>query len=543
MSSKVRFLLLAAGLAFLLPGCNRKNEPAAPVVLKMQNFSIDAQSVFHQSRYITDALALDPRDPDGMLMLSFSTDPSYVQYKYPALGLDNPAPNRDATTETVPAGTDRVAFHLEFPMTVGHTLPAAILDVQSVVMSGEVLLDLTLSPDFPFSEADVEEATITLPSWLQEEYPIVLEGHRMEWPFSRTIYPGQVNRYSFYCSNVYPLGADDGILEPEHRLVMDATISIDGILSVNEKNRKDPGEASSPWSATFLSAFTADNCRIWRATGHMDLSREMEDHTLVFSEKPSFLQDIGTVLDLDDVYGELTVRNESTIPVSISGSLFGDEREYRFSCPPVQTTEYGEAFHGLLSEKGGRAAESMGDWYQDIQVQGLSGLVDGDPVSFAVKNVRISNDPETPYLFSFDEYNTVSLQASVYSPFLVGKNLQVRHLVELEMLNIWDPVERISGSYTVENTLPFDYEIRPVFFDWMDELPISVAPARIPAGSRETPRVETVSFDWSVGAKASRMILELKGHTADGRQGEALYMDQHVSVRDLTLEVVTAPKN
>jgi len=95
MSSKVRFLLLAAGLAFLLPGCNRKNEPAAPVVLKMQNFSIDAQSVFHQSRYITDALALDPRDPDGMLMLSFSTDPSYVQYKYPALGLDNPAPNRD----------------------------------------------------------------------------------------------------------------------------------------------------------------------------------------------------------------------------------------------------------------------------------------------------------------------------------------------------------------------------------------------------------------------------------------------------------------
>ena len=541
--NKARFLPLAAGLAFLLPGCNPKDDSPKSVLIPSQGFSVEAQSAFHQSRYYTDALALDPREPDGMLMVSFSTDPSYVQYKYPALGLDNPTPYLSARTETAPAETDRIGFHLEFPMTVGQTLPAEIRDVQSVVMSGEVLLDLTLSPDFPFTEADVEEATITLPSWLQEEYPIVLEGHRMAWPFSKTIHPGQVNRYAFYCSNVYPLGAGDGILEPEHRLFLDATISIDGILSVNEKNRKDRGEASSPWSATFLSTFTAGICRIWRVTGHLDLSRKMEDRTLVFSELPSFLQDSETVLDLEDVHGELTIRNESTIPVSISGTLFGDDRAYRFNCPPVPTTEYGEAFHGLLSEKGGRVTESMGTWYQDIQVPGLSGLIDGDPVSFAVKDVRISNDPETPYLFAFDEYNTISLQASVYTPFLVGKDFQVRHLQELKMLTNWDTVERMSGTYTVENTLPFDYEIRPIFLDWMDELPISVAPARIPAGSRESPRVQTVSFDWPVGAKASRVILELKGHTADGRQGEPLYMDQHVTVKDLSLELQFAPKN
>lgn len=145
----------------------------------------------------------------------------------------------------------------------------------------------------------------------------------------------------------------------------------------------------------------------------------------------------------------------------------------------MQTTEYGEAFHGLLSEKGGRAGEDLGTWYQDIQIPGFSGLIDRNPVSFAIKDVRITNDLDTPYLFAFDEYNTISLQASVYSPFLIGRDLQVRHLMELELLTSWDPVERIRGTYTVENTLPFDYEIRPVLYDWKDvTLEIQFAPKR-----------------------------------------------------------------
>ena len=535
---KARLFPLATGFACLILGCNPKDEPKEPVVLNPAGATIEAESAFHQAGYITDALALTPREPDGMLMFSFGTDPSYVSYKYPSKGFDNPTPHLSATTETVPAGTTRTAFHLEFPMTVEQALPEGILDVQSFRMSGNVTFSFTLSPSFPYTEAYVQQATITLPAWVRDvAYPMYMDGRQMEWPFPKTIHPGEVNMYSVYCSDAYDLEEGDGLCEPGHRLVLDATISIDGILCVDENNRKDPQEASSPWSATLLSYLSAEFCRIWSITGHLDLSTEMEGHTLVFSEIPAFLHDNGTNLDLDDVYGELTIRNESSVPVSISGVILGDDREYRFSCPPIQTTDYGEAFHGLLSEKGGRVKDGMEAGYYDIPVQGLSGLIDQDPASFAVKDIRIANDPDTAYEFFFDENNQISFQAQVYSPLLVGKDFQARHLMELFLLNTWDPIERISGTFSVENTLPFDYEIRPACFQGKDELPISFTPVRIPAGNRESPHVETVSFDWPVGTQITKLFFELKGRTANGRQGEALYMDQRISVKDITLEV------
>ena len=537
-----RFSLLAIGFASLLLGCNPKDEPQEPVVLTLDGTTIDAETAFYQPSLITNALGLEPRNPDGMLMLSFGTDPSYIQYEYPSKGLDNPTPYLSAATGTVPAGTASTDFHLEFPMTVGQALPEAVLDVQSARISGAVTFSLTLDPDFPYTEARIDHAVITLPSWVQEEYASNLDGQRLEWPFSETIHPGEVNEFTIYCSVHYTPEEGEGLREPGHRLVLDASMTLDGTLSVDESRRKNPKEAPAPWSATFLSWFSTEICPVRSVTGRMDLSGKMGDRSLTFSEIPPFLGDAETVLDLDDLHGELIVLNDAPAPMAISGVLRGDDREYPFSYASLPATDE-ETFRLLLSEKGGRTREGGEAGHYDIPVKGLSGLVDSDPVSFAIKDVRIANDPDTPCELFFDRKYTTLVQASFSSPLMIGKDFRVRHFVDLELLNTWDPVVRIDGTYTVENTLPFDYEIRPVFYEWKDVLPITAEPVRIPAGSRESPSVQTVSFDWAVDAHITDLALELKGHTASGREGEVLYKDQHVAVRNIKLEVQYGTKN
>ena len=542
---KAHYSILIIGLAFLASGCNHKEEPKKPTVMTPAGTTFEAKSIFHQNRYYTDALGLSPREPDGVLAFTFETDPSFVHYKYPAQGLDNPTPNLHATTGT--SGSSSIDFHLEFPMTVGQSLPDVILDIQTIVMSGGVQFNLTLDPDFPFTEAYVEQAVITLPSWIEEENLPVLNNHRMDWPFSKTIRPGEVNTYSFYCSNSYAPETGDGIRETDHYLVLDATISIDGILSVDKKKRKDPQTASDPWSATFYYSFSAELSSISKVIGHLDLSRSLADQTLFFSETPAFLRRYGTVLDLDDIHGKLSIWNKTQVPVSISGTLMGDDREYPFSMSSVRSIDFydflGEDkwYYGLLSEKGGRVTKEMEADYQDVVVEGLSGLIDSDPVSFAIKDVRITNDTETPYTFIFGNDNKVTVQASIQSPLRVGKDFQVVSYADL-MMSTTQKVVRLIGSYTVENSLPFDYEIRPVFFNWEEQLPISFEPVRIPAGSRESPYVQTITFDWPVDVQYADLALELKGQTAEGRQGEDLYKDQHIAVKDILLEVYYAKK-
>ena len=225
----------------------------------------------------------------------------------------------------------------------------------------------------------------------------------------------------------------------------------------------------------------------------------------------------------------------------------GDDREYPFSMSSVRSIDFydflGEDkwYYGLLSEKGGRVTKEMEADYQDVVVEGLSGLIDSDPVSFAIKDVRITNDTETPYTFIFGNDNNVIVQASIQSPLRVGKDFQVVSYADL-MMSTTQKVVRLIGSYTVENSLPFDYEIRPVFFNWEEQLPISFEPVRIPAGSRESPYVQTITFDWPVDVQYADLALELKGQTAEGRQGEDLYKDQHIAVKDILLEVYYAKK-
>ena len=538
-----RSLILTVSLVILASGCSRTDPipdplPPEPVTMHPDDRSFQAEKLFYQSKYISDALALEP-DGAGILSFSFATPYTSVSYKYPSLGLDNPTPYLYATSETVPAGTDRISFHLEFPMTAEQTMPDEILDVLSVSMSGQVAFTFTLDPDFPFTKATVEQATITLPAWVQEMYPMRIENHKMQWPFYKTIHPGEVNVQVIYCDIAYDLQEDEGIREPGHRLVLDSTISIDGTLSVDESDRRFPEE--SPWSVILYSNWVTKYCSLGGITARMDLSREMEGKTLTFSRIPDFLKESGTVLDLDDLYGEIRVQNYSPAPISISGAIKGDDREYRFgerfSLPPFWAANGNGGFLGFLSEKGGRSKEWT-DRYQDIPVSGFSGLIDKDPVSFALKDLRIENDTETPYRFVFDSDNRISIQAAVSSPLLIGKDFQVVHRMDIARLSETDQVTRIAGTMTVENTFPFDYEIRPVLYDpGIKVISVAAEPLRIPAGSREMPRADTFSFDWTVDAPVRYVTLELTGRTAENRQGETLHKDQHLAVKDITVEI------
>lgn len=533
---KAKYTLLIGGLV-LLAGCKQKDEPA-PTPMAVHDCYFSAKDAFHQYRLITGALGLEPRDPDGELAFSFETDPSYVSINYPAPMLECPAPTLYATTDPVPAGSTRIPFHLEFPMTVGQTLPDEILEVASVTVGGSFDFSLTLDPDFPFSKAVVEEAVFTLPAWVEENVPVFVTGHQMQWPYPpETIRPGQVNTFSVWCSNIYDLKEGDGIHEPGHRLDLDATITLDGILSVDENDRKNPQEAASPWSLTFLSRLD-ERCQIWRATGRMDFSRKLADRTLTFTEIPAFLQDAETVLDLDDLYAEVRVQNRSSLPFSVSGAFQGDDRTYAFSLPAVGSEE---TLRALVSEKGGRTGGNTDDRICDIPVSGFSGLIDKDPVSFALKDVRIANDTDRPCRFVFDWDHEVIVQAEVSSPLLIGKDFRVNLPEEVSLLvTAREKITRLTGSFSVENTLPFDFEVRPVFLDLMHQdlsIPVSGQPMRFSAGRYNAPQTAQFTFDWAVDAPVRYVVFEFIGTTGKGRQGETLRADQHLAVQDMTVTI------
>lgn len=534
MKANITFLFL--GLA-LVVGCNPKEEPA-PTPMVVHDCYFSAKDAFHQYRLITGALGLEPRDPDGVLAFSFETDLSFVSFNYPAPTLECPTPTLHATTDPVPAGASRIPFHLEFPMTVGQTLPEEFLDVESVVIGGSYDFSLTLDPDFPFSKAVVEEAVFTLPAWVEENVPVFVIDHRMEWPYPpETIRPGQVNTFSVWCSNVYALKEGEGIHEPGHRLDLDGTIIIDGILSVDENDRTNPQEASSPWSITFLSRLD-QRCRIWRATGRMDFSRKLADRTLTFTEIPGFLHDGETVLDLDDLYGEVRVENRSSLPFSVSGTFQGDERKFPFSLPTVEPEE---TLRALVSEKGGRTAGNTDDRLCDIPVSGFSGLIDENPVSFAMKDVRIENDTDKPCRFVFDWDHEVIVKGEISSPLMIGKDFRVRLPLEVNLLvTAREKISRLAGSFSVENTFPFDFEVRPVFQDLMHQdlsVPVSGEPIRFSAGGAGSPRTDRFTFDWTVDAPVRYLVLEFIGTTGKGRQGETLHKDQRLEVKDFNLEI------
>ena len=542
---------LPAGLLLLGIACGREEPvppdppaPAEPVAtLTRPNETYQAKDLFYQTSFVSNSLALEPRSSDGMLMFSFSTSYSNTSFRHPAPILKNAVSSLAVSTGTVPAGTDRTAFHMELPMSIGASLPEEILDVESVTLSGVHILAFTLDPDFPFTKARIQEATITLPAWVEETYPFYIVDHKAPWRFGETVYPGQVNTWDIYSTVEHTLEAGEGIQGPDHRLVLDGTVIVDGILVVDENDRKNRDEAGSPWEGTFLFLWNPEAVEIRRLTGRVDLSREMEDCTLTFSRVPSFLNATGTVLDLEDLYGTVKVQNSSPAPVSVSGIIQSDEREYpfgeRFGTAPLVAPREKEPYRGLLSEKGGRVPAGSENRYCDIPISGFSGAIDSNPVSFNVKDLRIQNDTDTPYQVEFDEDSWVSIQALISSPLLIGKDFQVVHSIPFtDVPASVSKLSRIKGSCTVENSFPFDYEIRPFFYDadWK-EVPISTDPIRVAAGSQGSPTVASLTFDWKVESATARfMDLQLTGRTASGRQGEALYQDQYLALKDMIVE-------
>ena len=508
---KARFLLLSIGLVFLAVSCKR-DDNLVTVVYQRDDATFDARDIFPEEIQLTNSIWLDNRDSDGAILLKTDLPYSVVSYSlYPGKRSVKPSSAVSASMEIIPSGSSSIAFHLEFPRTIEWDLPEEILDIQAIrLISGILNCSLALGPDFPYKEAQLEQVSVTFPAWVRQT-----SGKQFDWNESGQsgmVFPeAEVLMWDDF-DGLYTLGEGEGIQEPGHRLVLDATISIDSFDL---------------------------NCYFTGFTGRVDISREMKDCSTAISTIPSFMQVDGAVFDLDDVQAELMAYSYYPMPVSISGAFQGDDREYPFSTPIFKVPELNDPFHILLSEKGNRVKDGMNPKeYMEITIPGLSGVVDSDPVSFGVKNLRIATDPDTPQEYRFDEGSFI-IQPILETPLRVGKDFQIgAYYVDL-MLRGRKYVVKVSGSYTVKNTYPFDFEIRPVFLDWKEELPISIEPVIIPAGSRQSPHVQTVTFEWPVDASISNLYLEVKGHTAEGRQGEDLYKDQYFDIKDISYEVLS----
>lgn len=538
-------------------------DPSDPVDLYHSDASFYVgNSIFKQSSSIYRALGLEPRSSDGMLCFSFETESTSIVCRSNKIMLEAPESNFTVTTETTSSGTTQIPFHWELPVMVGNPVSSIIQEFSEIYIYGQIGFSITLDPDFPFTEAQISNAVITLPDWVKGSYNNgVSADHQMVWPFNKTIIPGQVNSHKIDCTNEsYRLKENEGIIEPDHQLQLDGKLVVDGILTVDEKNRRHPEDASSPWAAKFYLCWPQSTCRVLEFIGRVAFSQQMPDlNESFFSEIPYIMRDQSSVFDLDDFCGKIIVNTRIPRELSVSGEIVGDDRVYPFgeyynaspfmipAADPIYESDM-DYIIGYVSEKGGRK-----DPYYlsvDIPIEGFSGFLAKNQKSFSLKNLHIATTGEEEGYFRLDKDYKLSVQAVFDSPFLLGKDFSYGfNLIFISIPATLPSMTQLVGHCTLENTLPFDCEIRPCIhlpnvgmYYFQDE------PVVIPAGRRDAPQLVDYPFSWTVEEDFLQKYFysqtwqrsvgfEVKAHTAEGREGECLYGDQHLSVKDISAEV------
>jgi hypothetical protein len=538
-----RTILLAA-TGILCLACTEKVIPEPePVALECQDAVILTPDYFHQSSYHVNSLELTSRESDGLLLFRASNDYTSVNYRYSAPHVTISPRIHAVTTEVVPGGQYETHFHFELPMTAEAYIPKEFYEIASFQMDGNGGgLSITLAHDFPFAKAQIENATITFPDWVDSAKRIC------KWSDSNLL-PGNLNAFGYKSEEIHSMGESKAILTEDHRLLMDATIAFDGTLRVEEADRKDSATAAAPWSATFLLDWV-DTENIGSLTGKMDLNKSFKDQLLTYNDIPGFMGWKGLVFDLEDVHAEVRVLNGMDVPVSVSGVITGDEREYPFGADHGRTPAWVPAgkneFHILFSEKGrgGEMIDSNGEPYTDrinLPTPGFSGLIDANPESFGLKDFRVKMDPGQDIPFHFDRDYKISVMSRISSKMMVGKDFQFQTPFSLATVpQSKASVKKIAGSFSISNSLPFDFEITPFFCDSKGNvLSIQLKSIRISAGEREKPTVVPVDFNWesSEPVAVKYLGLNVSARTGKGREGESLYKDQQLSVSEVSFEV------
>ena len=538
--------IILAVTGILSIACTKKEIPEPviePASLDLRNSTFTPES-FHQSSYHLNSLELTSRDSDGLLIFRISNEYTSVDYRYSA-PLVTVSPRKHAvTTDVVPGGQYETHFHFEVPMTAEADLPKQFLEIASLQLDGRGgHLSITLAHEFPFAKARIKNATITFPDWVDRAKRIY------KWS-DDTLLPGEITYIGFNSEESHTTQEAKALLTEGHRLSMDATVVIDGTIIVDEADRKDSAAAASPWSATLLVDWEEAG-HLSSLTGKMDLDKIFRDQSLTYVDTPDFLGWKGLVFDLEDVHAEVRVLNGMEAPVSVSGVLMGDEREYPFGAEngltPAWVPVGGDAFHILFSEKGreGEMTDANGKPYTDrlnLPIPGFSGIIDADPESFALKSIQVKTDPEQVIPFHFDRNNKISVLGCISSKMMIGKDFQFQagSVMLGRIPRYKTKITKITGSIRISNSLPFDFEVTPIFDDKEGRvLPIQLETIRIPAGERGNPTVIPVDFNWESKDPISARSLGLRliGRTGEGREGSSLFKDQALTIEPTSFEV------
>ena len=235
MNTLRTIILAAAGILSI--ACTKKDIPEPEPKLKPEPLTIDLWNAvltpesFHQSSYHLNSLELTSRNSDGLLVFSTNNDYTSVNYRYSAPHLTISPRKHALTTEVVPGGQYETHFHFEIPMTAEASMPKEFYEIASFQMDGRGGgLSITLAHDFPFAKAQIENATITFPDWVDSAKRIC------KWSDS-SLLPGKLNHFGYRSEEVHTMQEAKAVLTEDHRLSMDATIAIDGTIRVEEADR------------------------------------------------------------------------------------------------------------------------------------------------------------------------------------------------------------------------------------------------------------------------------------------------------------------
>lgn len=402
--------------------------------------------------------------------------------------------------------------------------PSEVQDIKSVSTVGtNVKISLSYAADgVPFNAVYLEEGTkVTLP-----------EGYVL----SNSLTPGVEildNKRSFRLSSEVKLvsGSEfdvvcslDGINIPDSqspivhtasgsKISFSGEIAIEGGMKCykSDLNLSDPSISS--FNVKLKLRYGAGSVNVASAVVKLDVTPEIAAQEVEIGNLPDFLTGDNVVVDMDDIYAFLTVRNDFPLGFGFGASLetFASGATSPAHSYVLSNLKYdsGETRTTVLCEKGYSGTDAV-----EYKLDGFGDLLNPMPSKIRVDNIRVTADNNWTTITSGTEYG-IGVSMGIDTPIKFGKNSRLTFGQELggAELGLGENVviQDATLSFKVENTLPMTLGIDAEFLNKNGE-PMSGVSIKL---LKESPYVECVSGGTEASPSTGEIAFHIHSDSSD----------------------------